>query len=97
MKFPIMPLGRCSSKSIPWEIIAPHETQALKNHGQTLKRLAERGGLGWQEALAVLEDKRWKEVAQIEEHEAEKRVVEIVKNFESRRNDESHSVAKPTC
>ena len=42
---------------LPWAMIAPHERQALCNHDQTLKRLAERGGLDCTEALAVLDDK----------------------------------------
>lgn len=57
---------------IPWELIAPHEAQALRNHGgQTLRRLAERGGLDAMEAVAVLEDmdyrKRWPEHAMTRE------------------------------
>lgn len=48
--------------SIPWAMIAPHERQAWSNHGQSLERLAERGGLGTWEAIAVLEGKRWREV-----------------------------------
>lgn len=55
MEFPI--LG--TRFTIPWEAIAPHEKQALSNHGQTIKRLAERGGLDWVEALAVMEDRKW--------------------------------------
>lgn len=52
-RFPIQ-----DGPSIPWWIIAPHEKQAIKNHGgQTLERLAERGGLSPSEALAVLEDR----------------------------------------
>ena len=36
---------------IPYDIIKPHEEQALKNHcGQTLDILAARGGLSWSEA-----------------------------------------------
>ena len=31
--------------TIPWSVIAPHEAQCQKNHGQSLERLAERGGL----------------------------------------------------
>lgn len=42
--------------SIPWEMIAPHEPQAIKNHSQTLRRLAERGGLSYSEAIAILKD-----------------------------------------
>lgn len=44
---------------LPWDMIAPHEKQALRNHSQTLKRLAERGGLSAGEALAVLEGYSW--------------------------------------
>ena len=48
-------------ESVPWELVAPHEAQAMRNHcGQTLKRLAERGGLGPCEMVAVLEDRPWK-------------------------------------
>ena len=44
--------------SISWELIAPHESQALQNHGrQTLQRLAERGGLSPIEMYCVLNDK----------------------------------------
>lgn len=42
--------------AIDWEVIAPHEDQAKKNHGQSLQRLAERGGLDYSELLAVLND-----------------------------------------
>lgn len=40
--------------SIPWDMIAPHEKQALVNHDQTLERLAQRGGLEAVEAMKVL-------------------------------------------
>ena len=43
-------------RTIPWKLIAPHAKQAYENHGQTLERLAERGGLGVVEAWAVLLD-----------------------------------------
>ncbi len=40
---------------IPWAMIAPHEPQALHNHGQqSLATLARRGGLSPSEAVAVL-------------------------------------------
>jgi hypothetical protein len=45
--------------SVPWSIVEPHESQAMKNHGQTLKRLADRGGLGWTELSDVIEGKSW--------------------------------------
>lgn len=55
--FPIM--GCNIIASIPWDFIAPHEAQALSNHGQTLKRLAERGGLCVSEAIAVVDGSHW--------------------------------------
>ena len=46
-------------RSVPWSLLASHERQALENHDQTLKRLAERGGLCPSEMVAVLEDRKW--------------------------------------
>ncbi len=46
--------------AIPWAVIAPHERQAQRNHSQTLEVLAARGGLAPCEAVAVLEDRRWR-------------------------------------
>lgn len=51
-----------TNESVPWELVAPFEAQAIKNHSQTLKRLAERGGLDWHELLAVIEGKGWREI-----------------------------------
>ena len=53
-RFPII-----GGPSILWTVLAPHEQQAEKNHGQSLERLAERGGLSPAEAVAVLEDRDW--------------------------------------
>ena len=63
---------------IPYYIITPHEKQALKNHGQTLERLAERGGLGYDEALAILEDRDY---LYIEQKIVKEKVFNIVSNF----------------
>ncbi len=50
-------------KAIPWGVIETCESQAQHNHGQTIGRLAERGGLSPAEAVAVIEgeayDKYW--------------------------------------
>lgn len=62
--FPIM--GCNIIASIPWAILAPHEKQALRNHRQSLKRLAERGGLAVSEALAIMDGLRWNAVANCE-------------------------------
>ena len=53
--------------AVPWALLVPHEEQARSNHGgQSLKRLAERGGLSACEALAVLEDRRWRRMPSAE-------------------------------
>lgn len=47
--------------SVPWDLLAPHEAQALRNHGgQSLERLAERGGLSPAELVAVVEDRAFR-------------------------------------
>lgn len=51
---------------IPWEVIAAHEEQAMRNHSQTLQRLAERGGLSYCEALAVIDDRPWCPMRQVD-------------------------------
>jgi polyhydroxyalkanoate synthesis regulator phasin len=53
--FPVM-----GGPAIPWSMIGPHERQAQINHDQTLERLAERGGLDPAEAVAVLQDTRFR-------------------------------------
>jgi hypothetical protein len=51
---------------VPWSLIAPHEAQAQINHGQTLRRLAERGGLAASEVVAVLTDRRFQIMSEID-------------------------------
>jgi len=47
-------------KYVPWAFMRPHDQQARRNHGgQTLARLAERGGLSVKEALAVVLGREW--------------------------------------
>lgn len=82
--FPIMAEygGRVKEKTkdyIPYAVIESHEEQAIINHGQTFQRLAERGGLSYSEALAVLEDRRWTDV---EQNEAKHKVYCIVQAFD---------------
>lgn len=47
---------------VPWDFVAEHGQQAERNHYQTVKRLAERGGLAWAEMLAVVTDTHWREI-----------------------------------
>jgi len=55
--FPIM--GDPIIKALPWAFMRPHEAQAQQNHGQTLNRLANRGGLGIEEAYHILRDEQY--------------------------------------
>lgn len=55
-------LGHDDMEPLPWPIIVPHAIQAQINHNQSLKRLAERGGLSPCEMLAVLEDRPWQKM-----------------------------------
>lgn len=57
---PIM--GAILLSEIPFAMIQPHEAQALRNHGQTLERLAQRGGLAASEAVAIMKGLRWSAV-----------------------------------
>ena len=55
--------------AIPWAMISPYETQAHKNHSQSLEELARRGGLGALEALWILDEAGW-DSSRMEEHVA---------------------------
>lgn len=74
-RFPILGGRGRTGEDIPWAALEPHREQAMRNHGQTLERLAERGGLGWSEALAVIEDRLWKN--EMREEEAKLKVLQI--------------------
>lgn len=83
--FPIMgywstPLHRrFNGFAIPWEMIAPHDAQAMKNHSdQNLEKLASRGGLSCCEAMAVLEDRRW---TRMDQDEAKAQLTKLVENY----------------
>ena len=54
---PIM--GATLLAEIPFAMLVPHAAQAMSNHGQTLERLAQRGGLGVSEAIDIMEGNRW--------------------------------------
>lgn len=75
--FPI--LGTNPKEYIPWDSIAPHKAQALINHGQSLEKLASRGGLSWCEALAVLRDSKF---ITMPEEEAKEKVLALLPNQE---------------
>ncbi|MDW3682976.1 hypothetical protein RA280_14705 [Cupriavidus sp. CV2] len=56
----VMPImGATLLSEIPFAMIAPHEAQAQRNHGQSMERLAQRGGLAACEAIDIIEGRRW--------------------------------------
>ena len=69
--FPIM-----DGEPIPWVVIEPCERQAKINHGQSLQRLAQRGGLGCDEALCILTGQSFRMSC---DPDAERKLREIVK------------------
>lgn len=52
--------GLGAPSSVPWRLLAPHEAQALRNHEQTLERLAARGGLAPYEMRLIVEGRAWR-------------------------------------
>jgi hypothetical protein len=53
--------GYSGPTKMPWAMLQPHEAWAQRNHGgQSLEMLASRGGLGPDEALAILDNRKWK-------------------------------------
>lgn len=63
-------LGSRPQQYIPRGLLMIHEGQAWENHGQSLSQLAQRGGLSWAEALAIIEGKKWRD-AERDENTAE--------------------------
>lgn len=57
--FPI--LGQHGA-TIDLQLVKDHGSQAQSNHGQTVARLAQRGGLSWCELYAVLHNQRWQKM-----------------------------------
>ena len=45
--------------TVPWSLLTGREERAQLNHGQSLERLAERGGLDPSEMLAIIENRKW--------------------------------------
>jgi len=76
-RFPMLGHGY----SIPWAMIAPFEQQARENHRQSLQCLAERGGLGECEAVAVMERRQWH---RMDPAEASRRMRELVAEYEAK-------------
>lgn len=54
--------------ALPWLMVKEHEPQALRNHSQTVQRLAERGGLSAPEMCAVLENRPYQTMGYPQAH-----------------------------
>ena len=60
-RFPVMLRAAIEGpRFVPWSFVAPHEANALRNHGQSLEKLATRGGLSPVEIWAIVHDARWR-------------------------------------
>ena len=68
-------------RTVPWSLLAPHEDQAIYNHGQTLQRLAERGGLGPDEMVCVIDGKKLRDAPKL--LDAIKRMDELIAQHEA--------------
>lgn len=59
----VMPItGDHEIKSVPMAIFRPYWARAFRNHEQSLERLAARGGISTSEAVAILEDRPFKQM-----------------------------------
>lgn len=65
-------------KQFPMHLL--NEDQAQSNHGQTLKRLKERGGLGVTEILAIVHRKKWSYFGQLQWDKALRMLNDILTN-----------------
>lgn len=59
-RFPIMGKKYGEKRGyVPSKFMRQFNTRARANHGQTIDRLGERGGLTPQEAMAIVDDDNW--------------------------------------
>jgi hypothetical protein len=68
-------------KQVPMAIFLPHAAQAERNHGQTLTRLNERGGLSSFEAYAILNDKHYSDIGNVGEATCEEFLHQQVQDY----------------
>lgn len=71
---PSTPYGK-PKLTVPLALVLEHERQAQANHGQSVARLKERGGLSWSELSAVLDDRKWIQMSLDDAHEQAMRSV----------------------
>ncbi len=82
---PIM--GATLLSEIPFSILVPHEKQAISNHGQSLERLASRGGLAACEAIDILQGRRFGSSAPVIENETY--LVNLVRAWRAEQKEKS--------
>jgi 8-oxo-dGTP diphosphatase len=69
-------------RQIPMSLL--NEERAQRNHGQTLQRLKERGGLGVLEILSIIQDKSWSNYKGVKWEEALKMLNDILNQKEDK-------------
>lgn len=63
-------------RSLPFDFVSLYRKRIETNHGQTLERLAERGGLCWYEVLCGINDEKLSVGSIPEEKECCKKVLQ---------------------
>lgn len=53
--------------TVPMAFVIEHERQARSNHGQSVERLKERGGLAWTELADIIAGRRWGSCRDVDE------------------------------
>jgi hypothetical protein len=82
-------------RAVPWASIQPHEKQAERNHYQSLKRLAERGGLSVVEAVVIMLDKPFpRSISDAQIPEYRHVLMRLVRDFEAGRRALENGGAK---
>ena len=73
-----------NNEFIPFEMMAEHEKQCHANHGQSVKRLAERQGTDYLETYFILMDSKFEMPprAEIPEYEEKSRKFVLAKSYE---------------
>ena len=80
--FPVLQPPPGAPRSVPWDLLAPHETNALKVHDQTLERLASRGGLSVSELVQVVDGGGYFVAARLDEASLP-RLLQILRGYEA--------------
>ena len=62
---------------VAYDVVAPFEAQAQRNHTQALMRLSDRGGLAPDELVAVMEGRHWSK-KRLSDEEAVERLLALV-------------------